>query len=121
MNPEVKAKWLEALRSGEYEQTTGMLRSRDNKFCCLGVLTDLAIREGVVPQWKPSDAGDYYHCAGNYELTPQKVADWAGMMSRNESIFFVEGDGTERDLTLAEMNDGGCSFAEIADAIEDQL
>ena len=41
MNAEVKAKWLEALRSGKYKQGQGRLRSRDNKFCCLGVLEDV--------------------------------------------------------------------------------
>lgn len=32
-----KAKWLEALRSGEYTQTEGAL-CNDGKYCCLGVL-----------------------------------------------------------------------------------
>lgn len=33
--------WADALDSGDYEQGIGMLRSDDNKFCCLGVLCDL--------------------------------------------------------------------------------
>jgi hypothetical protein len=37
MDQKIKKKWIEALRSGEYEQTHGQL-SHDNKFCCLGVL-----------------------------------------------------------------------------------
>ena len=37
MKAEDKAKWLEALRSGEYEQIDGTL-CRDGKYCCLGVL-----------------------------------------------------------------------------------
>jgi hypothetical protein len=40
MNPEVKARWVAALRSGEYKQGKGALRL-NNKFCCLGVLCDL--------------------------------------------------------------------------------
>ena len=40
MTPELKAKWVEVLRSGEYEQGQETLRSYDNKFCCLGVLLD---------------------------------------------------------------------------------
>ena len=37
MKAEDKAKWLEALRSGEYGQTDNTL-CRDGRYCCLGVL-----------------------------------------------------------------------------------
>ena len=37
MDPALKAKWVEALRSGEYEQGRGALL-RDGRYCCLGVL-----------------------------------------------------------------------------------
>ena len=40
MNPEIKAKWVAALRSGEYKQAKGQLRI-GNSFCCLGVLCNL--------------------------------------------------------------------------------
>jgi len=36
--------WVKALRSGEYKQGQSYLRSRDGKFCCLGVLCDLTNR-----------------------------------------------------------------------------
>lgn len=39
MDKERKAKWVAALRSGEYEQGSGILHDKDtNKYCCLGVL-----------------------------------------------------------------------------------
>lgn len=41
MNPEVKQKWVRALRSGEYNQTQGALQDRKG-FCCLGVLCDIS-------------------------------------------------------------------------------
>lgn len=42
MNPEIKTKWVEALRSGKYKQGKKSLRSREgDKYCCLGVLCDL--------------------------------------------------------------------------------
>jgi len=50
MTPEVKEKWLAALRSGEYEQARNdFMATKDGKtrYCCLAVLTDLAIKEGV--------------------------------------------------------------------------
>lgn len=36
MNADLKAAWIAALRSGDYQQTTGILRDKDG-FCCLGV------------------------------------------------------------------------------------
>ena len=44
MKPEIKQKWINALRSGEYEQGRKSLRDR-NKYCCLGVLCDLHAKE----------------------------------------------------------------------------
>jgi hypothetical protein len=41
MDAELKAKWVAALRSGEYQQTVGTLRlASDGQiyYCCLGVL-----------------------------------------------------------------------------------
>jgi hypothetical protein len=37
MNPELKKKWVKALRSGEYKQGRGYLANK-GKYCCLGVL-----------------------------------------------------------------------------------
>src|SRR5258708_20271541 len=49
MNPDVKVKLLAALRSGEYEKTTGRLARKSDDgtkigYCCLGVLSDLAAK-----------------------------------------------------------------------------
>ncbi len=41
MNPEWKAKWLEALKSGEYKKAKKRLRNRNGGMCCLGVLCDI--------------------------------------------------------------------------------
>lgn len=42
MNPEIKGKWIEALRSGRYVQYRGALHSFNrNEHCCLGVLWDV--------------------------------------------------------------------------------
>src|ERR1700722_19140718 len=39
MDPALKAKWVAALRSGEYKQGDGKLHNRtDDSYCCLGVL-----------------------------------------------------------------------------------
>lgn len=53
MDPTVKAKWLEALRSGKYPQTRGKLRrtepginEQNLGYCCLGVLCDILPEHG---------------------------------------------------------------------------
>lgn len=49
MKRELRDKWIEALRSGEYRQVTGVLHS-DGAYCCLGVLCKVAKKR------TPSDA-----------------------------------------------------------------
>jgi hypothetical protein len=41
MDPELKVKWLEALRSGDFPQGQGALHD-NGKYCCLGVLAQIA-------------------------------------------------------------------------------
>src|SRR3954466_11512237 len=41
MDANLKTKWVEALRSGEYNQCRGNLKSPDG-FCCLGVLAQIS-------------------------------------------------------------------------------
>jgi len=40
MNQEIKDKWLDALKSGNYVQGTGRLKCKE-KHCCLGVLGEV--------------------------------------------------------------------------------
>ncbi len=122
MNPEVKAKWLQALRSGDYLQGKQVLR-QGNTFCCLGVLCDLYAKEQNKPWDTPHPDGVYpYDGAG--ALPPNEVMIWAGLpigdpaASGNDP--FVSADG-EVENSLASLNDKGVSFAKIADIIEDQL
>lgn len=104
MDATLKTKWLEALRSGKYEQGRCLLRSSDDKFCCLGVLCDVAD-----VQWSPG-AGKFYAMGG--ELKAAYLPD-----SFKES--FGINDSEERILT--QSNDDGSSFADIANYIEANL
>lgn len=50
MNPEIKAQWIAALRSGEYQQGRKCLTTitaEGDKHCCLGVLCDLASKAAI--------------------------------------------------------------------------
>jgi len=39
---DLQKNWLAALRSGKYKQGTGFLRDKNDGYCCLGVLCDVA-------------------------------------------------------------------------------
>jgi hypothetical protein len=117
MNPKIKAKWVAALRSGEYKQGKVCLRQVDGGFCCLGVLTDLAVRVGV-GAWKPPvDNAYFFDCDSG--MLPEKVSEWAGFVYPARMGGEVIIDGIV-DM-LAGHNDDGKTFAQIADAIEAQL
>lgn len=50
MNTELKQKWVNALRSGDYIQDNGQLKTKKGH-CCLGVLAEVAgltIKEGGI-------------------------------------------------------------------------
>lgn len=116
----IKDKWVAALRSGEYKQGQNKLVNADGSFCCLGVLCELAHKEGIVnnkevivDEETPLNPGTYYDKAWAY--LPLSVQDWAGMRSSAGS-FFEETNPRERHLS--HINDSGASFEDIANTIE---
>lgn len=127
MKPEIAKKWVEALRSGQYEQGYDLLRSRNaitgkEQYCVLGVLCDLAVKDGV-PIVADDDFGCGYEWNNGFgthrevEVLPPPVVEWAG---------FPEGcltpavyDGERFYIRLSELNDDNrLSFLDIADLIE---
>ncbi len=132
MNEDIKQRWVEALRSGQYTQGTEYLR-RDNDYCCLGVLCDLKAPDG----WHAYENSDLYDYLGAVDETlPLAVVTWAKLPNENPDITFpcecrervpgpneksVVCDGTTHTLDLGSFNDQGHNFTEIADVIEQQL
>lgn len=118
MNPKIKKKWLTALRSGKYKQGKEALNA-DNKFCCLGVLCDIYAKEKKL-RWKKL-LHDSQKVFINEQLhLPSSVQIWAELSSANPVIE----NRTIKERTcedLAQMNDAGLSFDEIADIIEKEL
>jgi len=112
MDAGVKERWVAALRSGKYKQTSGFLRTEDG-YCCLGVLCDIHDAERIDTKWIQetcTETGEVNCAYLTFEGTlPPAVMDWAELDSDNPEI---QGD------SLAELNDGGKSFAHIADLIE---
>lgn len=100
MNQELKAKWVAALRSGNYKQAQGKLQDGD-ALCCLGVL-----REIVTP-------GSTESRGGQNQMPVQAVINALGI-----PLYVGDSDALIAAATFSEMNDSGKSFSEIADAIE---
>lgn len=99
MNTTIKAKWLAALRSGKYQQGTGVLKNGDH-FCCLGVLCSIA---GV--ERDEENGWFIWRKEKGHATLPYGFGRSVGVSDDAES-------------TLAVMNDDGKSFAQIADYIE---
>lgn len=136
MDKEIAIKWVAALRSGEYKQAQGALCQYDHRgdrgFCCLGVLTDMYHKHTACGAWKDigsSDRVEFVSLAmtphgritvqGDSGTPPTPVVDWAGMKDHNPTIPTDEqATSGESATSLAELNDGGWSFARIADYIE---
>lgn len=116
MNAEIKAKWVAALRSGEYKQGRGCLAIRDMKgtisHCCLGVLCELAVQENVIR--KPLSEMHIVY-AFEDKILPDKVRVWAGLNSNDPWI------GGDVQALITQVNDKGVPFEHIANLIEDYL
>lgn len=134
MKPEIKERWLNALRSGEYPQTQARLhRSKESAdangipagFCCLGVLCEVATQDHIVRAidtkvgriYRPTDPNfdDDEAVFGLNEV----VMQWAGLADPNPIVPSMLG------VRVADLNDGpdglgtgALSFAQIADLIE---
>jgi hypothetical protein len=115
-NPERLRKWVEALRSGEYSQTKGRLRT-DEGYCCLGVACDVFMKEEG-GTWEAAEISFNDHMVYVFgsatEMLPSSVAEWFGI--HHAPQFIVE-DGAIEEATA--LNDElGWDFVQIAEAIE---
>ena len=127
MDKDIKTKWVGALRSGEYTQGIGSLKSKGSEeklsHCCLGVLCELYDKATEGDAWKygtrsPGGRVLYAH-DGETNYPSCEVMDWA-------RLWDVVPDGGDNTVSigrddLAILNDGGKSFEEIADIIESSL
>lgn len=115
MDPAIRDLWTAALRSGDYQQTTGMLcriratsDSQPAGYCCLGVLCEVAVKAGFITA-SGSD-GKYKFFDGASSSLPHSVVVWAGLDS---------GDPIAFGNSMSAWNDSHRkNFAEIADLID---
>jgi len=118
MNKRVKALWIQALRSKEFKQGTFKLADR-GRFCALGVLCEIALLHGVCTY--DDEAYD-----GKQRRLSYNILRWANIAQKGEKFF----DKREQEVvvrvkgrltTIAQLNDAGVSFNEIALVIEREL
>jgi len=131
VNPELKAKWVKALRSGRYRQTDGTLRVKpgpsldgDNKeyktygYCCLGVLCTVS-RLG---KWIGDHEDTYSINHGNVKFQGDLLIYSGKRDPKDTAAQELFGLGAKDISILTTMNDvNKASFKEIADYVETNL
>ena len=134
MNKEIQTLWTAALRSGDYTQGAGVLKTTNGDYCCLGVLCDLAVQAGVIPPVEEiaESSGRVlgYKYGTETAVLPDAVQEWAGIDSEgiyeldNEEMAerypsVVERKDYNRKTSLINANDSyDKNFSQIADLIE---
>lgn len=117
MKPEIKQLWIEALESGKYQQGKGQLRNANGEYCCLGVLCELAAKEGVIEEGKTKfnslDIEGYTtYYDGTWHTISDKVRQWSGFGLDVEENYSLSGDVNH---VIGMNDDEGASFADIAE------
>jgi len=122
LEPKFKEKWLDLLRSDIYKQIRGRLGDGTNGRCCLGVAADAAGVSSYMEKVPNGDIDSYEELRVEqqhrlYRDETQVKHDFPSpdMLKR------MGGLDSQEASTLAEMNDSGETFLEIADYIEENL
>ena len=119
MKRDIADRWIAALESGEYmkgkRRLCGETSSGHTAFCCLGVLSELAIQDGVPveKEWFDKEEFPFALYDNVREVLPERVRDWAGMKSRG-GRFCNDAGGI---WTLIDINDRTNGFGQVIEAI----
>lgn len=108
----VVRRWVKYLESGQYKQGKGQLVEAGktfDRFCCLGVLCDMAVRAKVIAPPIIMEEGEHYLYSRKTSFLPTSVMEWAGLSANN---------GEYSDDSLAGLNDNGKKFKTIAKIIK---
>ena len=120
--------WVDALRNGQYRQTSKALCRIEkgvHRYCCLGVACEVAIANGV----KIKTREDSTFIEGKVherkvkcvlydnmgDFLPNKVYKWFGLDAANPKVTIGHRD------CLSIFNDDRVGFKKIADAIEKEF
>ena len=103
--------WLQALESGKFRQGKSLLWQKGNKYCCLGVACVVAQETGV----RQIEIEKDYD-----EFLPVTLANFLNITTAGSFKDIVTYNGSDF-LNLADMNDEGVTFKEIANVIREQI
>jgi hypothetical protein len=138
------SEWLQALRSGNFQQTKHRLSDGAGGFCCLGVLCEVKGLQKKIESDDVADTGVRVTYIFNPDVGPDQVGqdgpsvDTNGTSTAMIPVRYLDtvledlklsrtvddpflGGQDALDSILMTMNDEGKTFAEIADFIEAQL
>lgn len=110
-----QTRWLQALRSGEFKQGTGVLRNKDDERCCLGVgcfvfdIDGRKLEERDIEYEVFSGAWSYQ---GECEAAPASLIELLALRGECGE------HATNTVSSLTNLNDTGSTFEKIADIIE---
>jgi hypothetical protein len=78
--------WINALKSGKYGWGTNKLHPAEDKYCCLGVLCEIAKEKGIIKRYSSQNGG-----------LPEKVQAWVGLSTN--------GGDFNKNNSLIQVND----------------
>lgn len=128
MDPDLKQRWVESLKSEKYQQATGRLRSQTSEhegFCCLGVLCDIIDSKKWSLDVQSDGSIDYDY---NDVMLPPYVIENHGVTilnleARRELSDIMGHDESMADLQhlLSWLNDNSLTLMEIGELIENHI
>ncbi len=126
MKKEIADKWIAALRSGDYVQTLGGLKTEDG-FCCLGVLCDIHAKE-TENEWATKKMDAHFTETFSYKHNstdlPVEVQEWAGIKTSGGELpkSYIDNEDEEDSVSLIDLNDNRhLNFSQIAEVIEKEV
>lgn len=144
-------KWIENLRSGQFTQGQGALHVKGengepDKFCCLGIACQIAVKEGILPEPKlrqhaintdlnGQDEAIHIEAYAYHTITPTTqtfgvlpltLATFLNVSNDpNVNLKYVEHFKNRKHFkdhaTLSELNDEGLTFEQLATIIENNF
>lgn len=130
MDATIKAEWIKALRSGEFQQGSGKLVGVSVQgglsFCCLGVLCEIS---PVVERFYVNDSNGLilrYKDVKDPDITEgflltEGVMTWAALESFGGGVIIEGRNGEEWSLTSMNDENPRLTFDQIADVIDNFL
>lgn len=101
----LQQEWVDKLRSGDYNQGQHKLRTVNNEYCCLGILEDTH-----------NNSKECTETHYEYFDTEHQECYYGTLCSQTRELIKIK---PCQVMILADMNDRGRSFDEIANYIEE--